>query len=268
MIFTAASVFTYVTTYGNFVAASDRPFTMTMEARLQNLSKFQFNGRAILDGAEATRQTILGEMAASDLSDKAEQIRHRPRSAGDHGRQHAHRIQKNAQSNFPSVQVVRSKHLLEELPSHLGVSEGISLTFSFQRMPCRREPASRASAGRERKGERCAVAGVIVFILFGLLNSPALAVGQVGLYDVWEIQIVNSRSYANPFDFTVIELQATFTGALRADESTFSAFMMATETGGRPVMFGGCGSCPMSWARGITATAGRTAQQAMQGVLR
>jgi hypothetical protein len=49
------------------------------------------------------------------------------------------------------------------------------------------------------------------FILFGFMNSPTLALARVGLYDLWEIRLVNSRSYANPFDFTIIELQATFT---------------------------------------------------------
>jgi hypothetical protein len=49
------------------------------------------------------------------------------------------------------------------------------------------------------------------FIFFGLMYSPTLAMAQVGLYDVWEILLVNSKSYANPFDFTIIELQATFT---------------------------------------------------------
>jgi hypothetical protein len=42
------------------------------------------------------------------------------------------------------------------------------------------------------------------------MSSSAFGVAQVGLYDVREIQVVNSRSYSNPFDFTVIELQATF----------------------------------------------------------
>jgi spermidine synthase len=77
VIFTAASVFKYIMTYQNFVAASDRPFTMSMEARLQNLLKFQVNGHAILDSADANTESVLREMAASDLSDRAEQIRRR-----------------------------------------------------------------------------------------------------------------------------------------------------------------------------------------------
>jgi spermidine synthase len=77
VIFTAASVFKYITTYHNFVAASDRPFTVTIEARLQNLLKFQVNGQAILNGTDATTEAVLKELAASDLSDRAEQIRRR-----------------------------------------------------------------------------------------------------------------------------------------------------------------------------------------------
>jgi Domain of unknown function (DUF5060)/Putative collagen-binding domain of a collagenase len=57
------------------------------------------------------------------------------------------------------------------------------------------------------------VAGVVGFILFCLMNSPAVALEQVGLYDVREMRLSNSQNYGNPFDFTVIELQATFTAA-------------------------------------------------------
>jgi spermidine synthase len=75
VVFTAASVFKYVTTYENFVAASDRPFTMTMAARIQNLLRFQVNSRAILDGADPTTEAILKEMAAIELPNAGEQIR-------------------------------------------------------------------------------------------------------------------------------------------------------------------------------------------------
>jgi hypothetical protein len=55
------------------------------------------------------------------------------------------------------------------------------------------------------------VTGLVSALLLGLICSPALGEMQAGLYDVWEIRLVNPRSYANPFDFSVIELQATFT---------------------------------------------------------
>jgi len=76
-VFTAARVFKSVTTYRNFVAASDRPFAMALEERRQSLLKFQVHGRIILDSRDAALRTVLEEMAASDLRDKAEEIRRR-----------------------------------------------------------------------------------------------------------------------------------------------------------------------------------------------
>jgi hypothetical protein len=55
------------------------------------------------------------------------------------------------------------------------------------------------------------VAGIIALILWALISSPSSALAQVGLYGIWEMRVVNSVSYSNPFDFRVIELQATFT---------------------------------------------------------
>ena len=78
VVFTAASVFRYVTKYWNFVAASDRPFAMSMEERRQNFLKFQVDGRAILDGGDPGMRTVLEEMVATDLQDKSEEIRRRP----------------------------------------------------------------------------------------------------------------------------------------------------------------------------------------------
>jgi hypothetical protein len=37
------------------------------------------------------------------------------------------------------------------------------------------------------------------------------AAQSVGLYDVFEVAVTNDRSYANPFDYQAIELQADFT---------------------------------------------------------
>jgi spermidine synthase len=76
-VFTAARVFKFVTTYRNFVAASDSPSAMALEERRQNLLKFQVNGRIILDSRDAALRAVLEEMAASDLRDKAEEIRRR-----------------------------------------------------------------------------------------------------------------------------------------------------------------------------------------------
>jgi hypothetical protein len=55
------------------------------------------------------------------------------------------------------------------------------------------------------------VLGMAGFLLLGLVNSPALGVEQVGLYDVFETRVANSKTYSNPFDFNVIELRAIFT---------------------------------------------------------
>jgi hypothetical protein len=54
----------------------------------------------------------------------------------------------------------------------------------------------------------------IISVLLGVQSARAFAVDQVGLYNMWETQITNYSSYSNPFDFRVIELQATFISPL------------------------------------------------------
>jgi hypothetical protein len=54
-------------------------------------------------------------------------------------------------------------------------------------------------------------AGLVSALILGLMRWPALGAEHRSLYDVWEIRLVNPKHVANPFDFTVIELQATFT---------------------------------------------------------
>ncbi|GJL54390.1 MAG: hypothetical protein NPIRA02_15220 [Nitrospirales bacterium] len=44
-----------------------------------------------------------------------------------------------------------------------------------------------------------------------MMQSVAWGMNQVGMYDVWEHHVTNSKKYSNPFDYNVIELQATFT---------------------------------------------------------
>ena len=51
----------------------------------------------------------------------------------------------------------------------------------------------------------------ILFISFHGINIVLAAPQEVGLYDVFEIEVINTKVYSNPFDYTVIELQATFT---------------------------------------------------------
>ena len=50
-----------------------------------------------------------------------------------------------------------------------------------------------------------------LFISFHGINIVLAAPQEVGLYDVFEIEVINTKVYSNPFDYTVIELQATFT---------------------------------------------------------
>jgi hypothetical protein len=75
--FTASQVFKHVVRYDSFVAASDSPFVMNYEAKVQNLTKFQINGRPIFDMANPEMNKLLHELASGDLSDRAEEIRSR-----------------------------------------------------------------------------------------------------------------------------------------------------------------------------------------------
>ncbi|MFQ5963711.1 MAG: DUF5060 domain-containing protein [Candidatus Scalinduaceae bacterium] len=52
---------------------------------------------------------------------------------------------------------------------------------------------------------------IALSLVFGFISNQALGMSQVGLYDVWETQVINTNSYSNPFDYNEIELQATFT---------------------------------------------------------
>jgi spermidine synthase len=75
VIFTAAKVFKYVTKYDSFIAVSDHPFSMSYEDRVKNLLEFENNGKPIFDQNNPELRHILHNMALSDLSDKAEEIR-------------------------------------------------------------------------------------------------------------------------------------------------------------------------------------------------
>jgi spermidine synthase len=73
---TAAAVFRYVTEYG-FVAASDRPFAMTLDQRRENLRGFEAEGRPVLDGGNPVTAALLEELAGSDLHDMGDELRGR-----------------------------------------------------------------------------------------------------------------------------------------------------------------------------------------------
>jgi SAM-dependent methyltransferase len=76
-ILTVARVFKHVTTYGNFVAGSDRPFAMTREERRRNLLRFQMDDRIIRERPDGAMLNALEDLAAVDLHDQAEEIRAR-----------------------------------------------------------------------------------------------------------------------------------------------------------------------------------------------
>jgi spermidine synthase len=68
--YTASHVFNHVTIYGNFVAASDSPFSLSPPQIEENLLKFQENGKPVFLKNEASA-SIFSRMARSDISDKA-----------------------------------------------------------------------------------------------------------------------------------------------------------------------------------------------------
>ena len=89
---------------------------------------------------------------------------------------------------------------------------------------------------------RCFTFGaILLFTIFGLLSSGCegktnqevvdsplsrsiSASKQVDLYAVWEMQVINPRKYSNPFNFTEIELQATFTAPSRKKINFFGFY--------------------------------------------
>lgn len=75
--FTAAQVFRHVALYDNFVAASDRPFDMTVKERRDNLLRFQRDGKPLFADPDPGVQKVLDELAGSDLSDRADELRAR-----------------------------------------------------------------------------------------------------------------------------------------------------------------------------------------------
>ena len=72
--------------------------------------------------------------------------------------------------------------------------------------------------------QRGGLFGILVFTLLGLMNSSVLGMTQVGLYDVWETQVTNAKSYSNRFDFNVIELRATFTSPSGSKKNFFGFY--------------------------------------------
>lgn len=76
------------------------------------------------------------------------------------------------------------------------------------------------------------VSGILGLIFGGIISSNAFGLDQVDLYDVWEIQVTNSKTYSNPFNFSEIELQATFT-APSGKQVNFFGFYDGDGAGGQ-----------------------------------
>jgi hypothetical protein len=64
------------------------------------------------------------------------------------------------------------------------------------------------------------------------LNYSTSAAKQVGLYDVFEMQAINSKKYSNSFDFNEIELRGTFT-APSGKKINFFGFFDGDGNGGQ-----------------------------------
>lgn len=72
--YTTAHVFKYVTTYGNFIAASDSPFPEDFELKKNSLEKFSLDGRPVFDPENRFLQNELHTLAAYDLSNRRARI--------------------------------------------------------------------------------------------------------------------------------------------------------------------------------------------------
>lgn len=59
--------------------------------------------------------------------------------------------------------------------------------------------------------QRIVLSGIVCFMFIVFMKSPAIGMNQVGLYNAWWAEVINSKSYNNPFDFNEINLEVTFT---------------------------------------------------------
>jgi spermidine synthase len=74
VVHTAAHVFRHVTTYGNFVAASDAPFDMTPAERRANLLQFQREGLDAVFEKDAQHRAVLERLVAAPLLDRSQEF--------------------------------------------------------------------------------------------------------------------------------------------------------------------------------------------------
>ena len=70
---------------------------------------------------------------------------------------------------------------------------------------------------------RYIIRGFVGLLLWHAISVPSV-VAQVGVYNVFELQVSNSKSYPNPFDFNLVELRGTFTAPSKKQVKIFGFF--------------------------------------------
>ena len=79
---------------------------------------------------------------------------------------------------------------------------------------------------------QCGLSLILFLTVTIVMSNSAFGMTQVGLYDVWERTVTNSKTYSNPFDYNVIELRATFTSPSGA-KINFFGFYDGNGSGGQ-----------------------------------
>ncbi|MCK6535585.1 MAG: fused MFS/spermidine synthase [Polyangiaceae bacterium] len=77
---TAAHVFRHVTTFNSMVAASDHPFSLSEREKLDNLGRFQRDGRSVF-GSSSELEAIAERLARTPLPDRRDELLRRDSSA-------------------------------------------------------------------------------------------------------------------------------------------------------------------------------------------
>lgn len=74
VVYTLAHGFGHITLFGNFAAASDRPFVQDAYQRYQNLLKFEQEGRPVFDQNDPGLRQVLEELALTELKDLRQMV--------------------------------------------------------------------------------------------------------------------------------------------------------------------------------------------------
>jgi spermidine synthase len=75
--YTASRVFQHVVQYDRFVAASDSPFTLTFQERLENMHRFIFDDQSVFDKNRPAAEHIFKRLASVSLTDESKALRRR-----------------------------------------------------------------------------------------------------------------------------------------------------------------------------------------------